>query len=324
MVEHAELLCADGQQHGIRDFRKHTGWYLKGFPAGGEMGASQPGRFLEEMRELIGSLDRETPFPDGGMRMVRGHSGSPKDVHLPEGWLDDRDDEVCVAEGRRTARQRRLTRRGPASISSLPLRDGPHSPWRRSRTDDEPDRRLHESGGPAGGTRRLHRPFENMPGAQNQPFGATPPKAFVPAIGLTVRIGPGPDAAWLGTDSVTGIVCDIVPGQLHEATTVVKLEHPVDGVGRTGRTVTGDYLVLEPAGSPSRWRRTEPPTSRCGPSPVVGAVARTRGGRLGRRCRALRIRLSQLHVRHVPGRTSASAPIRRSRCRTTPPCTINR
>jgi hypothetical protein len=51
------------------------------------------------MRELIGSLDRETPFPDGGMRMVRGHSGSPKDVHLPEGWLDDRDDEVATPQG---------------------------------------------------------------------------------------------------------------------------------------------------------------------------------------------------------------------------------
>jgi hypothetical protein len=104
-----------------------------------------------------------------------------------------------------------------------------------------------------------------MPGAQNQPFGATPPKAFIPAIGLTVRIGPGPDAAWLGTGSVTGIVCDIVPGQLHEATTVVKLEQPVGGVGRTGRTVTGGYLVL-----PSRGRRrgaahvevwAEPPSS---------------------------------------------------------------
>ena len=33
------------------------------------------------------------------MRMVRGHSGSPKDVHLPEGWLDDRDDEVAMPKG---------------------------------------------------------------------------------------------------------------------------------------------------------------------------------------------------------------------------------
>ena len=54
---------------------------------------------LDEMRELIGSLDRSVPFPEGGMRMVRGHSGSPKDVHLPEGWLDARDDLVAMPKG---------------------------------------------------------------------------------------------------------------------------------------------------------------------------------------------------------------------------------
>ncbi|MEM8706405.1 MAG: hypothetical protein AAGE98_08105, partial [Actinomycetota bacterium] len=57
---------------------------------------------------------------------------------------------------------------------------------------------------------------------------------------------------------------------LHEATTVVRLERPVHAVGRTGRRVTGAYLVVEPAGSPSRWRRigtahvevwSEPPTT---------------------------------------------------------------
>ena len=73
MVEHAELLCEwMGEDHGVRDFRKHTGWYLKGFPAGGEM-RSRLNRVgsLEEMRDLIGALDRDIPFPVGGMRMVR-------------------------------------------------------------------------------------------------------------------------------------------------------------------------------------------------------------------------------------------------------------
>ena len=54
---------------------------------------------LAEMRELIAVLDRDIPFPEGGMRMVRGHSGSPKDVHLPAGWLDTRDDEVAIPKG---------------------------------------------------------------------------------------------------------------------------------------------------------------------------------------------------------------------------------
>lgn len=101
MVEHAELLCEwMGEAHGIRDFRKHTGWYLKGFPTGNEVRRrlNKVGS-LAEMRELVGELDRTIPFPDGGMRMVRGHHGSPKDVHLPEGWLDDRDGDVALPKG---------------------------------------------------------------------------------------------------------------------------------------------------------------------------------------------------------------------------------
>ena len=101
MIEHAELLCDwMGEQRGIRDFRKHTSWYLKGFPAGGETRRrlNRAGS-LEEMRELVAGLDRHTPFPEGGMRMVRGHHGSPKQVTLPDGWLDQRDDTVELPRG---------------------------------------------------------------------------------------------------------------------------------------------------------------------------------------------------------------------------------
>lgn len=101
MVEHAQLLCDwMGEPHGIRDFRKHTGWYLKGFPTGNEIRRqlNKVGS-LEELRDHIGLLDRSIPFPEGGMRMVRGHHGSPKDVHLPEGWLDDRDGAVALPKG---------------------------------------------------------------------------------------------------------------------------------------------------------------------------------------------------------------------------------
>ncbi len=101
MIEHAEMLCDwMGEQRGVRDFRKHTGWYLKGFPAGGETRRhlNRVGS-LEEMRELVAGLDRHTPFPEGGMRMVRGHHGSAKQVQLPEGWLDARDDAVELPRG---------------------------------------------------------------------------------------------------------------------------------------------------------------------------------------------------------------------------------
>ena len=101
MVEHAVLLCEwMGEARGMRDFRKHTGWYLKGFPTGSEVRRrlNQVGS-LDEMRDVVGALDRAIPFPDGGMRLVRGHHGSPKEVHLPEGWLDDRDGEVALPRG---------------------------------------------------------------------------------------------------------------------------------------------------------------------------------------------------------------------------------
>jgi nifR3 family TIM-barrel protein len=101
MLEHAELLRDwMGEPFGIRDFRKHTGWYLKGFPTGNEIRRqlNKVGS-LDEMRTVVADLDRTLPFPEGGMRMVRGHHGAPKPVHLPEGWLEDRDGEVALPKG---------------------------------------------------------------------------------------------------------------------------------------------------------------------------------------------------------------------------------
>ena len=101
MLLHAELLCDwMGEPSGIRDFRKHTGWYLKGFATGSEVRykLNKVGS-LDELRTLLDSLDRTLPFPEGGMRMVRGHHGSPRSVHLPQGWLDDRDGEVALSKG---------------------------------------------------------------------------------------------------------------------------------------------------------------------------------------------------------------------------------
>ncbi len=96
MVQHAEMLCEwMGEPHGIRDFRKHTGWYLKGFPVGSQVRHTlNQVESLSSLRTVVGRLDRDIPFPEGAMRIVRGHHGSPKPVQLPEGWLDQRDDMV--------------------------------------------------------------------------------------------------------------------------------------------------------------------------------------------------------------------------------------
>lgn len=94
MARHATLLGElFGDDLGMRQFRKHTAWYLTGFPVGPEMRRSlsliaTP----DELHELLGRLDPSIPFPPEAATMARGHTNGPKPVHLPAGWLDAVDD----------------------------------------------------------------------------------------------------------------------------------------------------------------------------------------------------------------------------------------
>jgi len=94
MIEHATALCDhfDGDR-GIRDFRKHTGWYLTGYPVGGEVRRKfSEVSSLDQLSELVGSLDPTLAIVAGGERIARGHTNGPIKVVLPEGYLTDRDD----------------------------------------------------------------------------------------------------------------------------------------------------------------------------------------------------------------------------------------
>ena len=95
MTTHLDLLTDWlGVDRGTRDFRKHTGWYLKGFPVGGELRQKiNQMSSREEMLDLLSTLPDEE-FPPSAARMTRGHSHGPKRVVLPHGWLDDRDSRV--------------------------------------------------------------------------------------------------------------------------------------------------------------------------------------------------------------------------------------
>jgi len=100
MLRHAESLMqhhlANGRNDegkGIREFRKHCGWYLTGYPVGPEVRR----RFaevstLDEVRQLAASLDRTLQLVDGGERLARGHTNGPIKVMLPHGYLDHLDD----------------------------------------------------------------------------------------------------------------------------------------------------------------------------------------------------------------------------------------
>ncbi|AWB84605.1 tRNA dihydrouridine synthase DusB [Corynebacterium liangguodongii] len=99
IYRHAELLSLhDGEEHACRDIRKHTGWYLKGFPVGGEFRAqlAQVGS-LSQLAELLSTIADSTSLADHADD-ARGRRGSRSRVALPEGWLDDPED-ATVPEG---------------------------------------------------------------------------------------------------------------------------------------------------------------------------------------------------------------------------------
>ena len=90
---HGELLSAHfGEDKGMRDIRKHIGWYLHGFPAGSELRrALALVNTRDELNRLLDQLDATAPFPAAASG-PRGRQGSPSRVALPDGWLADRDD----------------------------------------------------------------------------------------------------------------------------------------------------------------------------------------------------------------------------------------
>ncbi len=94
MRTHLGLLSASfGPDLGVRQFRKHAGWYLAGLPVGPlvRRRLSQACSAVE-VDALLGRLDPQLDFPDEARRVVRGHANGPRPVHLPAGWLEAVDD----------------------------------------------------------------------------------------------------------------------------------------------------------------------------------------------------------------------------------------
>ena len=94
MATHARLLVEHlGENLAMRDFRKHTSWYLTGYPVGGEVRKRFSGVSTHaELEDLIAALDPTIRIVKGGERIRRGHTNGPIRVALPAGYLDHLDD----------------------------------------------------------------------------------------------------------------------------------------------------------------------------------------------------------------------------------------
>ncbi len=94
IYRHGELMTAafGDENRACRDLRKHMAWYLKGYAVGGEArhGLAMISS-LAELRERLDALDLDQPYPGDGAEGPRGRTGTPKQPHLPYGWLNSRD-----------------------------------------------------------------------------------------------------------------------------------------------------------------------------------------------------------------------------------------
>jgi tRNA-dihydrouridine synthase len=93
MITHFDLLADWAGDHAaVREFRKHTGWYVKGYPVGGDVrGALATMASRSDLATVVSGFDPDLTMTDNGRRAVRGHHGGPRRVSVPDGWFDSAD-----------------------------------------------------------------------------------------------------------------------------------------------------------------------------------------------------------------------------------------
>jgi nifR3 family TIM-barrel protein len=97
MLEHARLLIDwfEVERPSMLAFRKHAGWYTKGFRN------SAPLRerlmrvaTLAELEAVLDDVDRDEPYPANAHEVRRGKRAGTQKVALPPGYLDHLDDDT--------------------------------------------------------------------------------------------------------------------------------------------------------------------------------------------------------------------------------------
>ncbi len=94
MRDHARRLVEwHGETVGVRDLRKHVGWYLQGYPVGpAARRLLVEAESLEQFEARLDELDPTIALPPEAVGLPRGHQHGPKPVTVPEGFWLDRDD----------------------------------------------------------------------------------------------------------------------------------------------------------------------------------------------------------------------------------------
>ncbi len=101
MLEHASSLVDwFGERQAMLSFRKHGGWYTRGFRFSARL-REQLMRVLslEELQEVLSGIDRTEVFPEKGHLVRRGKRSGTQKVVLPKGFWDDPDDSTPPTGG---------------------------------------------------------------------------------------------------------------------------------------------------------------------------------------------------------------------------------
>jgi len=94
MVEHAQMLVDwFGERQAMLSFRKHCGWYTRGFRSSARLRERLMRiQHFQELQEALADIDRGEPFPEHGHLVRRGKRSGTQKVVLPKGFWDDPDD----------------------------------------------------------------------------------------------------------------------------------------------------------------------------------------------------------------------------------------
>jgi nifR3 family TIM-barrel protein len=101
MIEHAQLLTDwfEVERTSMLAFRKHAGWYTRGFTSSARLrDRLMRVETMAELAETLSEIDRDEAYPANAHLVRRGKRSGTQKVVLPEGYLDNLDDDTPPEE----------------------------------------------------------------------------------------------------------------------------------------------------------------------------------------------------------------------------------